>query len=167
MTVERWYGDRLARRAGLLMPVGANSRPADRSTAALSSTLKKGNTVMKRARACSLLAALSVVVAPFASAQSQGMGGMDMKGDMKGMDMKSDKKGMSQTHKGSGTVSQVDPQKGTLTIAHGPIESMKWPAMTMTFKAKDKAMLDKVKPGDKIDFTFTQSGKDYVVSEIR
>lgn len=127
---------------------------------------------MKRIAVCSLLAALSVFAVPFARAQSQGMGGMDMKGmdmkgDMKGMDMKSEKKGKSQTHKGSGTVSKVDSDKGTVTIAHGPVESMKWPAMTMTFKAKDKAMLDKVKPGDKIDFTFTQSGKDYIVSDIK
>ena len=79
--------------------------------------------------------------------------------------MKSHKK--AQAHKASGTVSKVDSGKGTVTIAHGPVESMKWPAMTMTFKAKDKAMLDKVKPGDKVDFSFSQSGKDYVVSEIK
>lgn len=122
---------------------------------------------MKRIVACSLLAATSIALSSFVHAQSQSMGGMDMKGDMKGMDMKSEKKGKSQTHKGSGTVSKVDPSKGTVTIAHGPVESMKWPAMTMTFKAKDKAMLDKVKPGDKVDFSFTQSGKDYIVSEIK
>ena len=122
---------------------------------------------MKRMVASSIVAALYVFAAPFAGAQSQGMGGMDMKGDMKGMDMKSGNKAKSRTHKGSGTVSKVDPAKGTVTIAHGPVESMKWPAMTMTFKAKDKTMLEKVKPGDKIDFSFTQSGKDYVVSEIK
>ena len=122
---------------------------------------------MKRIIASSIFLALSVFAAQFAVAQSQGMGGMDMKGDMKDMDMKSDKKAKSQTHKGSGTVSKVDAQKGTVTIEHGPVESMKWPAMTMTFKAKDKAMLDKVKPGDKVDFSFSQSGKDYIVSEFK
>ena len=90
-----------------------------------------------------------------------------MKGNMKGMDMKSEKKAKSQTHKGSGTVSKVDFDKGTVTIAHGPVESMKWPAMTMTFKVKDKKMLDKVKEGDKVDFSFVQSAKDYIVSEIK
>ena len=103
---------------------------------------------------------LVTVLASPAFAQMQGM-------DMKGMDMKSDKKATSQTHKGSGTVSKVDAQKGTVTIAHGPVESMKWPSMTMTFKAKDKAMLDKVKPGAKVDFSFVQSGKDYIVTEIK
>lgn len=120
---------------------------------------------MKRTIAGSLLVASSVFIMPFA--HSQGMGGMDMKGDMKGMDMKSEKKGKSQTHHGSGTVSKVDSEKGIVTIAHGPVESMKWPAMTMTFKAKDKAMLDKVKPGAKVDFSFVQSGKDHVITSIK
>lgn len=127
---------------------------------------------MKRTTACSLLLALTVFIVPFARAQSQGMGGMemkgmDMKGDMKGMDMKSEKKSKSKTHKGSGTVSKVDAGKGTVTIAHGPVESMKWPAMTMTFKVKDKKMLDKVKEGDKVDFSFVQSGKDYTLTQVK
>lgn len=128
--------------------------------------------ILKHAIACSALAAASILVAPLTHAQSQGMGGMemkgmDMKGDMKGMDMKSEKKAKSQTHKGSGTVSKVDSEKGTVTIAHGPVESMKWPAMTMTFKVKDKKMLDKVKQGEKVDFSFVQSGKDYTITEVK
>jgi Cu(I)/Ag(I) efflux system protein CusF len=122
---------------------------------------------MKRVVAGSLVAAMSVVAVSLAHAQSQGMGGMDMKGDMKGMDMKSEKKGKSQTHKGSGTVSKVDSEKGAITIAHGPVQSMKWPAMTMTFKVKDKKMLDNVKPGEKVDFSFVQSGKDYTIMQMK
>ncbi len=92
-----------------------------------------------------------------------------MKGmDMKDMEMKSEKKGgQASVHKGSGTVTKVDQVKGTVTISHGPVQSMKWPAMTMTFKAKDKAMLGKVKQGEKVEFNFVQSGKDYVVTEIK
>jgi Cu(I)/Ag(I) efflux system periplasmic protein CusF len=118
---------------------------------------------MKGIAACALLVTLAVFIVPFA--QSQGMRGMEMKGDMKGMDMKSDKK--AQTHKASGTVSKLDAGKGTVTIAHGPVESMKWPPMTMTFKIKDKKMLDKLKQGDKIDFSFVQSGKDYTITQLR
>ena len=127
---------------------------------------------MKRVLACSVLAAVSVLVAPLAQAQSQGMGGMDMKGmdmkgDMKDMEMKSEKKGKSKIHKGSGTVSKVDAEKSTVTIAHGPVESMNWPAMSMTFKVKDKKMLDKVKEGQKVDFSFVQSGKDYTITQVK
>ena len=127
---------------------------------------------MKRTLACSLLAASSVLVLPPALAQPQGTGGMDMKGtQMKGdpnsMDMKPEKKAKSQTHKGSGTVSKIDAGKGTVTIAHGPVSTMNWPAMTMSFKAKDKALLEKVKPGDKVDFEFVQQGRDYVVTAVK
>ena len=121
--------------------------------------------------ACTLIGLFSI------AAHAEDMKGMDMKGmDMKGMDMKGmDMKGMdmkgkdakAKAHKGSGTVSKVDADKGTVTIAHGPVETMKWPAMTMTFKAHDKKMLGKLKSGDKVDFTFTQSGKDYVVTDIK
>jgi Cu/Ag efflux protein CusF len=73
----------------------------------------------------------------------------------------------AQAHKASGTVTKVDAQKGNVTIAHGPVQTMKWPAMTMTFKVKDKAALDKVKQGDKVDFSFVQSGKDYTITEMK
>ena len=140
---------------------------------------------MKRTIACSVLAVASILAAPLSQAQSQGMGGMEMKGDMKGMEMKGDMKGMemkgdmkgmdmkpekkgkSQTHNGSGTVTKVDSKKGTATIAHGPVESMKWPAMTMTFHVKDKKMFDKVKEGEKVEFSFVQSGKDYTITQVK
>jgi len=122
---------------------------------------------IKHVLASSVAFATSALIT-FAHAQT-GMGGMDMKSDkgMKGMDLKSDGKAKAQEHHGSGTVTKVDPGKSSVTIAHGPVQTMNWPAMTMTFKAKDKKMLDKVKQGDKVEFTFTQSGKDYVISQIR
>lgn len=117
-----------------------------------------------------LAAALSTAIGP-AYAQS-GMKGMDMKdGDMgmKGMDMKKDgKKGAAGTvHKASGKVTRVDAAKASVTIAHGPVASMNWPSMTMSFRAKDKAMLNKIKPGDEVRFSFVQSGKDHTITEIK
>jgi Cu(I)/Ag(I) efflux system protein CusF len=44
---------------------------------------------------------------------------------------------------------------------------MNWPAMTMTFKVKDKALLQKVKQGEKVNFEFVQQGKDYVVTAVK
>jgi Cu/Ag efflux protein CusF len=128
---------------------------------------------MNRVVASSLVALCSVIAVLPAVAQKDMKGmdmkGMDMKGmDMKGMDMKdSDKDKQAGAHKASGTVSKVDAAKGTVTIAHGPVESMKWPSMTMTFKAKEKAMVSKLKEGDKIDFSFVKSGKDYVVTDVK
>lgn len=111
----------------------------------------------------------------FAHAQSGGMKGMDMqdhKGmdmkDHKGMDMKMEKKKTNGTvHKGTGKVTKVDAAAGNVTIAHDPVASMNWPAMTMTFKVKDKKMLDKAKSGQKVEFSFVQSGKDYTITDIK
>jgi len=117
---------------------------------------------MKRNAVAFLITAFSFTA--LAHAQSGGMKGMDMKD----MDMKKDKKAAKGTvHKASGKVTKVDPGKGAVTIAHGPVASMKWPAMSMTFKVKDKAMLDKVKPGDQVEFSFVESGKDHTITEIK
>lgn len=109
-----------------------------------------------------LVAAMSVLV-PFALAQTGGMKGMEMKD----MPTKKADGEAGKTHKGKGTVKSVDAGKGTVSLSHEPIQSMNWSAMTMTFKAKDKAMIEKVKPGAKVEFSFEQSGKDYVVTEIK
>lgn len=111
-----------------------------------------------------LFAVFAVTLAGPAAAQ---MKGMEMKGMHDDMHMKSDRKaGAPAAHKASGTVKSVDAAKGSASIAHGAIQSLEWPAMTMTFKLKDKAMAGSLKPGEKIDFNFVQSGKDYVITEI-
>jgi len=102
-----------------------------------------------------------------AFAQMKGMDMKDMPMKDKGMDMKSEKKSKTQTHKVSGTITKVDPAKSTVTIAHGPVQSMKWPAMTMTFKVKDKAMLDKLAKDQKVDFEFREEGKDHVITNVK
>ncbi len=127
---------------------------------------------MKTANCFSLAAVLVLCVATIPLSRAQGMGGMDMKDmDMKGMEMKkgdkAKKSAETKSHKGVGVVKSVDGEKGTVSIAHQPVTSMSWPAMTMTFKAKDKAMLERIKPGAKVEFSFVQSGKDYIVTKIK
>lgn len=51
-----------------------------------------------------------------------------------------------------GTVKKVDKAAGKMTIAHGPLENLGMPGMTMVFRVKDPAMLERVKAGDKIRF---------------
>ncbi len=138
---------------------------------------------MKRLLVISAAAAVLAAFSLFSIAQMDGMKGMDVDKCMakEGMDhdkcmaMMNDKKGAKKsaekptgkTHKGTGTVQKVDPASGSVTISHGPIESMKWPAMTMSFKVKDKKMLEKAKSGEKVEFTFVQSGKDYTITDIK
>ena len=89
-------------------------------------------------------------------------------GDMKGMDMgKKPAAGTQAAHKATGVVKKVDPKAGTVTLAHDPVKSLNWPAMTMGFTVKDKALLDKLQADKKIEFEFVQQGKDYVITSVK
>jgi len=62
------------------------------------------------------------------------------------------------THRGDGSIDAVDPARSTVTLSHGPIASLKWPAMTMDFRVKDPALMRTLKPGQNVDFEFVDSG---------
>jgi Cu(I)/Ag(I) efflux system periplasmic protein CusF len=68
-------------------------------------------------------------------------------------------------HKTTGVVTKVDKDK--VTIKHEPVASMKWPSMTMAFVVKDKAVMEKMKKDQKVDFEFVQQGRDYVVTGVK
>jgi Cu(I)/Ag(I) efflux system protein CusF len=101
---------------------------------------------------------LFLALMPLASAQAM----KDM--DMKNMPMKSD---TASAHKATGVVRSVDAKNGTVTLAHDPVASMKWPAMTMAFKADDPKLVQGLTTGQKVEFEFTQRGKDYVLTSIK
>ena len=63
----------------------------------------------------------------------------------------------------AGEVRKVDKDAGKVTIRHAPIKHLDMPAMTMVFQVKDKAMLDKLKAGDKSNFTADQLNGAYTV----
>lgn len=72
-------------------------------------------------------------------------------------------------HTASGKINKIDVKDGTLELTHGPIPALKWPAMTMMFRAADKAILANVKAGDEIEFDMLAApGKDgdYVITRI-
>lgn len=85
------------------------------------------------------------------------------------MDMKNMKAGDKATtsHQGTGIVKKIDSKAGLVTLAHGPIASLNWPAMTMGFKLKDATLAKEIKPGDAVNFDFIQSGDDYVVTRLQ
>lgn len=60
------------------------------------------------------------------------------------------------THSASGTVKLISGN--SVTIDHGPVESVGWPAMTMSFEAQDLTLLEGVKVGDQVRFEFRQEG---------
>jgi Cu(I)/Ag(I) efflux system protein CusF len=96
--------------------------------------------------------------------QAQGMKGMDTK-DMKGMPHAEQDKASTGVHKATGVVTRVDKEK--VMIKHDPVPSLNWPVMTMAFVAKDPKMLEKMKPGAKVDFSFTKSGSQYLIVDVR
>ena len=65
-----------------------------------------------------------------------------------------------------GEVLKVDKAAGKLTLRHGPIPSLDMPKMTMVFRVKDPAMLDQVKPGDRVRFAADKIGGQYTVVGI-
>jgi Cu(I)/Ag(I) efflux system protein CusF len=101
----------------------------------------------------------------------KGMKDMDMQqcmGMMKGMDNK--EQGASPTgtvHQATGVVKAVDPAKGKVTLAHGPVPTLKWPKMTMGFGVNDKALFDKLAVGKKVNVEFVQKGNDYIVTAVK
>jgi Cu/Ag efflux protein CusF len=65
-----------------------------------------------------------------------------------------------------GEIRKIDKTAGTLTIKHGEIKQMGMPPMTMMFPVKDKALLGKVKEGDKVLFSLASEGGNMVVTAI-
>ncbi len=66
-----------------------------------------------------------------------------------------------------GEVRKVDMDAGKLTLKHADIKSLDMPAMTMVFNVKDKALLDKLKTGDRVKFKAVNDGGKFVVTEIQ
>ena len=108
------------------------------------------------------------VHALFAVALSMPAGAVLAQAAMKGMDMSAQPTaGTSAVHRASATVTKVDRQAGTVTLAHGPIPTLKWPAMTMAFKVRDPRLFDKLVAGKKVDIELAQDGKNYAVTAVR
>jgi len=145
---------------------------------------------MKLVSTATLIAALAFSAATFA--QSGDMGSMKMEGKgmqecmdmkgMKGMDMKDmdakkcqdmmkgmDAKGTAKSaaHEADAVVKEFDAVQGKVTLAHGPVKSLGWPAMAMAFGVKDKALYDKLAVGAKVHVGFKKEGDGYVVTSVK
>lgn len=68
---------------------------------------------------------------------------------------------------GTGTVVSTNAAKGSIILKHEPIPALGWPKMTMQFKARNKAQLEKLKKGDQVEFQLEKSGEEYAISDIK
>lgn len=85
------------------------------------------------------------------------MGGMKMDGPSE--------KSIDQITHGKGLVKSINLAKGTVTLKHEPIPSLKWPAMTMPFKITWE-LASSVKPGQQVEFEFTATGMNATITKI-
>lgn len=63
--------------------------------------------------------------------------------------------GPAATYETSGRIEQVTRDK--VTLSHQPVPALKWPAMTMSFKVEDPALMRGYKVGDQVRFGFEQA----------
>jgi uncharacterized cupredoxin-like copper-binding protein/Cu/Ag efflux protein CusF len=73
---------------------------------------------------------------------------------------------------GEGDVRRIDKAAGKITLRHGPLIGLKdadgrdMPGMTMVFRVKEPAVLDRLKVGDKVRFTVMRENGALVVPSI-
>ena len=65
-----------------------------------------------------------------------------------------------------GVVQQVKPEEGKVKISHEPIAALGWPAMTMYFRVKDKAVLEGIAAGDRVRFDLEKSATGLVITRM-
>lgn len=71
-------------------------------------------------------------------------------------------------HQAEGTVEEVDTKTSTVTLAHGPVASLKWPAMSMEFKVANSGLLKELKPGAAVAFEFLERGQgEWVITAVK
>ena len=65
-----------------------------------------------------------------------------------------------------GEVRKIDKENQKITLKHGDIKNLDMPGMTMVFKVKDPAMLDKVQVGSKVKFKAKKEGGAFEVTSL-
>ncbi len=64
----------------------------------------------------------------------------------------------------SGTVTEAADDR--LTISHGPVAELGWPAMTMTFSVPSPDMARAADAGDRVRFAFRETGDGYALTSL-
>jgi len=73
----------------------------------------------------------------------------------------------AQTPLADGQVIKIDQAAGKITIKHGPLKQFGMDeGMTMVYRAADPAMLNAVKPGDRIKFAPDRVNGQFTVTKI-
>lgn len=108
---------------------------------------------------------LSVLATVLATAAALPAAAADNTSNMKGMPM--GKAEAAKTGQATGVVTGVDDKMGMVTIKHGPIPAVGWPAMTMSFKAMPTTLLKGVKAGDNVAFDVKVQGSSNEITALK
>ncbi|MDX8378596.1 MAG: copper-binding protein [Gallionella sp.] len=96
--------------------------------------------------------------------------GMALASDMHGMnpaDRQSRGHAIMQVHKAEGVLNRIDLQHKQINLTHGPVKSLGWPGMTMSFMIKDASILKGIQPGQRVAFEIVKEApKTFYVSKI-
>lgn len=70
-------------------------------------------------------------------------------------------------YEAQGTFDALDAEGGSVTMTHGEIPALQWPAMTMDFKLADPALVKDIAPGSAVRFVF-EAGEpgEYIITGI-
>ena len=71
-------------------------------------------------------------------------------------------------HRAEGRIDSVDAKAGSVTISHGPVASLGWPAMTMDFKLANPALFKDLQPGASVSFEFVErQAGEWLITSVK
>jgi Cu(I)/Ag(I) efflux system membrane fusion protein/cobalt-zinc-cadmium efflux system membrane fusion protein len=70
-------------------------------------------------------------------------------------------------HRAEGRVEELDSRSDSVTIAHAPVASLNWPAMSMEFKLAHGGLRPALQPGATVAFEFVERGPgEWVITAV-
>jgi Cu/Ag efflux protein CusF len=66
-----------------------------------------------------------------------------------------------------GVVNKIDTKAQKVTIKHEDLKNLDMPAMTMVFRVKDAAIIEKLKAGQNIEFVAERVDGKLTVTEVK
>ncbi len=71
-------------------------------------------------------------------------------------------------HQAQGTIDSIDAKDNSINLRHGPVASLKWPAMTMEFKLANATLLKGLKAGDQVSVEFVErQAGEWVITSVK
>lgn len=113
-----------------------------------------------------LASLLALAVSPTLSVAADSMGSMGHMKDHGSMSMPMGQTQPDATALHDATGKVVEKSDRQITLAHGPVESLNWPAMTMAFDLAKPELARCAAKGSMVDIRFSADGGRYVIQQL-